>query len=167
MQVRYGANPQDFKKYNTQEIRDEFLVEKIFSQDEINLTYSHIDRIIFGGVEPVNKKINLEDGLNVKKDLGVNFFLENRELGIINIGGKGKVIVDNKEYVLDNLNALYVGKGHKEVIFANVDKAKFFLASAPAHEAKETVLISSDKAKKIPCGDALTSNKRIIWLIIL
>lgn len=166
MQVRYGANPKDFKKYNTKEIREEFLIENIFKEDEINLTYSHIDRIIFGGAKPNNKELNLEEAIDVKKELGMNYFLEARELGIINIGSKGMVIVDDEEYELDNLNALYVGKGHKKVTFKAIENPKFYLASAPAHEVKKTVLINMDNAKKVPCGDSLTSNKRVINQLI-
>ena len=125
MQTRYGTNPKDFKKYDTTEIREEFLVEKIFASDEINLTYSHIDRIIFGGAMPVKNKLNLETAVNSSKDLGSNYFLENRELGIINIGGQGKIIVDEEEYILDNLNALYIGKDHQKVEFINLDNPKF------------------------------------------
>lgn len=166
MQVRYGANPKDFKKYDTKQIRDEFLVEDIFKEDEINLTYSHIDRIIFGGATPRNKKIVLDENVDVKKDLGMNYFLESREMGIINIGSKGRVIVDDKEYELDNLNALYIGKGHKNVVFEAIEEPKFYLASAPAHEEKETVLVNMANAKKVPCGDSLNSNKRVINQLI-
>ena len=90
MDIRFGANPKDFKKYDTKEIRDEFLVEKIFESDKINLTYSHIDRIIFGGAMPNKKELVLDDAIDVSKELGMNYFLESRELGIINIGGKEK-----------------------------------------------------------------------------
>ena len=166
MKVRYGANPKDFKHYTTKEIRKEFLVKKIFSKDEILLTYSHIDRIIFGGAMPISKPLVLDEAMDVKKELGMNYFLESRELGIINIGTKGKVVVDDKEYVLDNLNALYVGKNHKRIIFENIENAKFYLASAPAHEEKETVLINMENAKRVPCGDGKTSNKRVINQLI-
>ncbi len=166
MQTRYGTNPKDFKKYDTTEIREEFLVEKIFASDEINLTYSHIDRIIFGGAMPVKNKLNLETAVNSSKDLGSNYFLENRELGIINIGGQGKVVVDEEEYILDNLNALYIGKGHQKVEFVNLDNPKFFLASCAAHQEKPNVLIDNAKARKVPCGDNLTSNKRVINQLI-
>lgn len=166
MEVRYGANPKDFKKYNTEDIRNEFLVEDIFKVDEINLTYSHIDRIIFGGAMPKSKSLSLDESIDVKKELGMNFFLESRELGIINIGTKGKVIVDDKEYVLDNLNALYIGKGHKEVVFQAIENPEFYLASAPAHQEKETVLINMANAKKVPCGATETSNKRVINQLI-
>lgn len=166
MQVRYGANPKDFKKYNTEEIRDEFLVEDIFKKDEINLTYSHIDRIIFGGAQPKTTELVLDDAIDVKKDLGMTYFLESREMGIINIGSKGTVIVDEEEYELDNLNALYIGKGHKSVIFKAIEEPKFYIASAPAHEVKETVLINMENAKKVPCGDSATSNKRVINQLI-
>ncbi len=166
MQTRYGANPKDFQKYDTDEIREEFLIEKIFVSDEINLTYSHIDRIIFGGAMPNKNKLNLDTALNCQKDLGSNYFLENRELGIINIGGQGKIIVDKKEYILDNLNALYIGKGHQKIEFVNIDNPKFFLASCAAHMEKPTVLIDNAKARKVPCGDSLTSNKRVINQLI-
>ncbi len=166
MNVRYGANPKDFKKYDTQQIRDEFLVENIFQKDKINLTYSHIDRIIFGGAEPKNKELILDQAIDVKKDLGMNYFLESRELGIINIGSKGSVIVDEEEYELDNLNALYVGKGHHNIVFKAIENPKFYLASAPAHENKPTVLVNIKNAKKVDCGSSQTSNKRVINQLI-
>lgn len=166
MEVRYGCNPRDFKKYNTKEIRDEFLVEKIFEEDKILLNYSHIDRIIFGGAMPKNTDLILDEAIDVKKELGMNYFLESRELGIINIGAKGRIIVDDEEYELDNLNALYIGKGHQKIVFKNIDGAKFYLASAPAHEEKKTVLINMNNAKKVPCGDSSTSNKRVINQLI-
>lgn len=166
MKVRYGANPQDFKKYDTKQIREEFLVEDIFKEDEINLTYSHIDRIIFGGAQPKTKELILDEAVDVKKELGMNYFLESREMGIINIGSKGKIIVDDEEFELDNLNALYIGKGHKNVVFIAIEEPKFYIASAPAHETKDTVLINMDNAKKVPCGDSATSNKRVINQLI-
>ena len=166
METRYGTNPKDFKEYDTKKIRDEFLVTNIFEKNKVNLTYSHIDRIIFGGAMPISKELILDECLDVKKDLGLDYFLESRELGIINIGGVGKVVVDDKEYKLDNLNALYIGKGHKVVKFINIDNPKFYLASAPAHEEKQTVLINMENAKKVACGDSLTSNKRVINQLI-
>ncbi len=166
MEKRYGTNPNDFKKYNTEEIRKEFLVENIFKDDQINFTYSFIDRIIFGGVKPVKKKLVLDQEIDAQKEIGMNYFLEAREMGIINIGGKGKVIVDKQEYILDNLNALYIKKGCKEIIFENIDNPKFFVASASAHEEKETKLINFTNAKKVPCGEDKTSNKRIINQLI-
>ena len=166
MKTRYGANPKDFKKYDTKEIREEFLVEDIFKEDNINLTYSHIDRIIFGGAYPVKKTLKLNEAIDVKKELGMNYFLENRELGIINIGQEGKVIADGKEYILDNLNALYLPSGTKDVEFQDIKGAKFYLASAFAPRQTKPMLIDYEKAKKVPCGDIKTSNKRVINQLI-
>ena len=123
--------------------------------------YSHIDRIIVGGIFPITEKIKLKG----EKELGSNFFLERRELGIINIGGPGIIILDDEEFSLNNKDAIYVGLGIKEVFFKSLDiknPAKFYLNSAPAHCKYPTALITLEKARKLKMGDISTSNKRII-----
>ena len=130
-------------------------------ENEIKLVYSHIDRIIVGGVFPITEKIKLKGG----KELGSNFFLERRELGVINIGGPGIIILDNEEFILNNKDAIYIGLGIKEVFFKSLDiknPAKFYLNSAPAHCKYPTTLITLEKAKKVKMGDTSTSNKRTI-----
>ena len=161
MEIRYASNNKDAKNYDTQRLRDEYLIENLFMENEIKLVYSHIDRIIVGGVFPITEKIKLKGG----KELGSNFFLERRELGVINIGGPGIIILDNEEFILNNKDAIYIGLGIKEVFFKSLDiknPAKFYLNSAPAHCKYPTTLITLEKAKKVKMGDTSTSNKRII-----
>ncbi|WP_338971442.1 5-dehydro-4-deoxy-D-glucuronate isomerase [Fusobacterium nucleatum] len=161
MEIRYASSNKDAKNYDTQRLRDEYLIENLFMENEIKLVYSHIDRIIVGGIFPITEKIKLKG----EKELGSNFFLERRELGIINIGGPGIIILDDEEFSLNNKDAIYVGLGIKEVFFKSLDiknPAKFYLNSAPAHCKYPTALITLEKARKLKMGDISTSNKRII-----
>lgn len=161
MEIRYSNHPEDSKHYTTEELRKNYLVEEIFKSNEVKLTYSHYDRIIFGGAMPVNTKLSLAAG----KELGVEYFLQRRELGVINIGGSGIITLDGVEYSLDNKDGLYVGMGVKDVQFESVDAkkpAKFYINSAPAHTAYPTVKIGLDKANKVHLGDKLNSNERTI-----
>ena len=161
MEIRYASNNKDAKNYDTQRLRDEYLIENLFMENKIKLVYSHIDRIIVGGIFPITEKIKLKGG----KELGSNFFLERRELGVINIGGPGIIILDDEEFSLNNKDTIYVGLGIKEVFFKSLDiknPAKFYLNSAPAHCKYPTALITLEKARKVKMGDISTSNKRII-----
>ncbi len=162
MRTRYANNPRDSKRYDTEELRENYLVEDIFKDDQIELVYSHVDRIIFGGIKPVYKKLKLEAG----KEMGVDYFLERRELGIINIGGKAIVTIDGTEYELKEKDGLYVGKGNKEVSFKSVnpeEPAKLYVNSVPAHKEYETVKIDIEKANPVRLGDNKTLNKRTIY----
>jgi len=162
LDVRYNNHPLDSKKYDTQTLRDRYLIEKVFGVDELLLTYSHHDRFIAGGAMPVNKEVVLP----VTKDLGTDFFLERRELGVINVGGAGYVIVDGKKYEMVAKDGLYVSKGTKEVKFGSLDKknpAKFWLNSSPAHQVYSTTHIPFAKATPREVGDAKTLNKRTIY----
>lgn len=161
LEVRYANHPADSKKYDTAELRKHYLMEKVFEKDEILLVYSHQDRIIAGGVMPVTKTLKLEtnDALRAK------YFLERRELGIINIGGAGIVKLDGETYNVKSKDGLYVGMGTVDVEFSSVDEnnpAKFYIASAPAHKTYPTYYIDFEKANHRPCGDAKTLNKRVI-----
>ncbi len=161
LDIRYANHPDDSKHYDTEELRSKYLIEKVFDKDQILLTYSHQDRIIAGGAMPVDEKLALE----ATKELGSDYFLERREMGIINIGGKGEVILDGKAYTLDKTDGLYVGMGTKEVLFTSLDKsnpAKFYINSAPAHHKYETVIITKEKANHVACGEAENVNKRVI-----
>jgi 4-deoxy-L-threo-5-hexosulose-uronate ketol-isomerase len=161
MEIRYASSNKDSKNYDTKRLREEYLIENLFIENEIKLVYSHIDRIIIGGIFPITEKIKLKGG----KELGSNFFLERRELGVINIGGPGIIILDDEEFSLNNKDAIYVGLGIKEVFFKSLDiknPAKFYLNSAPAHYKYPTALITLEKARKVKMGDISTSNKRII-----
>lgn len=162
MRTRYANNPRDSKRYDTEELRENYLVEDIFKDDQIELVYSHVDRIIFGGIKPVYKELKLEAG----KEMGVDYFLERRELGIINIGGKAIVTIDGTEYELKEKDGLYVGKGNKEVSFKSVnpeEPAKLYVNSVPAHKEYETVKIDIEKANPVRLGDNKTLNKRTIY----
>ena len=162
MRNRYANNPKDSKRYDTEELRENYLVEDIFKDDQIELVYSHVDRIIFGGIKPVYKELKLEAG----KEMGVDYFLEGRELGIINIGGKAIVTIDGTEYELKEKDGLYVGKGNKEVSFKSVnpeEPAKLYVNSVPAHKEYETVKIDIEKANPVRLGDNKTLNKRTIY----
>ena len=162
MRTRYANNPRDSKRYDTEELRENYLVEDIFKDDQIELAYSHVDRIIFGGIKPVYKELKLEAG----KEMGVDYFLERRELGIINIGGKAIVTIDGTEYELKEKDGLYVGKGNKEVSFKSVnpeEPAKLYVNSVPAHKEYETVKIDIEKANPVRLGDNKTLNKRTIY----
>lgn len=169
MDIRYGGNPQDVKHYTTEELRKEFLIENLFELGKKNMTYSHIDRIIVAGICPGSHVIELADDVDVMKELGTSYFLERRELGVINIGATGKVSVDGVEYVLENKDALYIGKETKKVEFISNDPqnpAKFYVNCAPAHMVYPTKHISMKEAKKVPCGTEAEGNKRVINQLI-
>ena len=143
VRMQTACNPQDVKTYDTQRLRSSFMMEKVMAADEINLTYSMYDRFIFGGAVPVNKELTLDTFDALKAP----YFLFNRELGVINIGGEGIVTVDGKEYPMKYKEALYVGCGNKEVTFKSNDAAKpakFYINSAPAYKPYVTQLITTD-----------------------
>ncbi|WP_088042579.1 5-dehydro-4-deoxy-D-glucuronate isomerase [Bacillus sp. EAC] len=162
MKTRYAIHPEDMKKYTTEDLRREFLVETLFEPGQVHLTYTHNDRMIFGGVTPA------EDELAIKldKDLGVEYFLERRELGIINVGGDGSVILDGAEYDMKARDGLYVGKGTREVSFLSKDAgnpAKFYLNSTPAHHTYPTVKIDINEIVPLETGESGTLNERKIY----
>ena len=162
MEIRHINLLEDFKHYTTDLLRKHFLVERIFVKGEINLTYSHLDRIIFGGIMPAENPLNLEAG----RELGTEYFLERRELGIINIGDAGIVSVDGNEYQLEAKDGLYVGRGMRNVTFSSIDKdkpAKFYISSTPAHASYPTVKIDIKNANHVHLGSLNTSNERTIY----
>ena len=162
---RYASNPNDANKYSTNELREHFLIEKLFSKNEINLTYSMYDRYIVGGAMPSGKSLKLETIPYLKSEN----FLERRELGIVNVGGKGSVSVDGNVYELNKKEALYVGQGVKEVIFSSADEgqALFYINSAPAHKGFPTKKVGKDDAEVIQLGDEKFANKRILNKLIV
>ena len=162
MNNRYANHPSDSKKYDTDQLRQHYMVEEIFIDDKIELTYSHVDRIIFGGIKPVNESLKLEAG----KSMGVDYFLERREMGVINVGGEGTVSIDGEEFRLNNKDGLYIGKGNKDIIFSSLNSenpAKFYINSVPAHKEYKTVKIEIEKANPVKMGDNSTLNKRTIY----
>ncbi len=159
--VRYANHPDDSALYDTEELREKYLIESLFEADEISLTYSHQDRIIAGGVMPVKKVLSL----GTFKELATEYFLERRELGLINIGGAGTVTLDGKKYEIGFKEGLYVGMGTKQVEFASADAkkpAKFYINSCPAHKTYPTVYITKDMAVHRPLGTAENMNKRVV-----
>ena len=162
MNNRYANHPIDSKSYDTKQLREHYLVEEVFIDDKIELTYSHVDRIIFGGIKPVKESLKLEAG----KSMGVDYFLERREMGVINIGGEGIVSIDGEEFTLNNKDGLYIGKGNKDIIFKSLNQsnpAKFYINSVPAHKEYKTVKIDIEKANPVKMGDNSTLNKRTIY----
>ena len=163
MQVRQSIHSDHARQLDTAGLRREFLIENIFTPDNYTMTYSHIDRIIVGGVMPLGSSVTI--GAEVGKQLGVSYFLERRELGVINIGGPGIIEVDGKVWEIGNQQALYVGMGAQSVIFKSVDAAqpaKFYYNSAPAHTRYPDKKITLEEASPTTLGDPATSNRRTI-----
>ncbi len=164
-EFRYAHHPNDAKNYTTEELRREFLINDLFVENQIKLVYTMYDRLIVGGIMPVNQALTLE----TIDELKAPYFLERRELGIINVGGKGKVTVNGTVYELNNKEALYIGKGNKEVIFeaVNGDQPYFYINSAPAHHAFPTKKITKAEAEIVELGDAKYANRRTINKLIV
>jgi 4-deoxy-L-threo-5-hexosulose-uronate ketol-isomerase len=161
IESRYSTHPNMIETCNTDDLREHFLIESIFENDEIVFTYSHVERLVVGGAKPVNTALTLETCVEV----GADPFLERRELGIINIGQAGSVSVDGTVYQVGPRDGLYLGKGCTEVIFTSADAAnpaKFYLASTPAHETHPTTLIPHGKARRLELGSTETANERTI-----
>ncbi|AKO92206.1 MULTISPECIES: 5-dehydro-4-deoxy-D-glucuronate isomerase [Priestia] len=165
METRYAHHPEDVKHQTTEELRKNFLVETLFEKDRVHLTYTHNDRMIFGGVTPGTEELTIQ----LDKELGVNYFLERRELGIINIGDEGTVILDGVEYEMKGRDGLYVGRGTKDVRFRSKDAnkpAKFYINSTPAHHTYPTVKIDIKEIDPLHKGEQATLNERNIYQYI-
>ena len=165
MDIRYSCNQRDFKRYTTEETRNEFLITGLYKADEVVSVYSHVDRMVTFGCMPVNEVVSLDKGLDVWHNFGTKYVLERREIGIFNLGGSGKIVADGVEYALGYKDCLYIAMGTKEVTFASDDKenpARFYMVSAPAHTRYETKLITIAEAAKRPLGALETCNKRVI-----
>ncbi len=165
MDIRFAANPADFKHYTTDRLRQDFLMESLFVVGDLNLVYSHYDRVITGGVVPTIGQIGLSNPAPLRAD----YFLERRELGIINVGNSGQVIADGVTYSLANKECLYLGKGTKDVAFLSEDEAnpaKFYLLSSPAHTAYPAATMTLAEASPIETGAAETANCRTIYKFI-
>lgn len=164
-EFRYASHPKDAQQYSTQELRAHFLIEKLFVENTVQLTYSMYDRYIVGGVMPANHSVALETIPYLKSD----YFLERRELGVINVGGTGKVVVDGEEFTLEKKEALYVGKGAKEVVFTSLEgeQALFYLNSAPAHTSHPTTKVGKEDAEVIQLGEEKYANKRELNKLIV
>ena len=166
MELRTASSPRDVKTYDTARLREEFLIQDLFRPDEVKMVYSHIDRIITGAAMPVNKALTLAAG----EELRAEYFLQRREMGIINIGGEGKVTVDGTVYTLRHRDGIYVGRGCKDVVMESVDSAKpakFYFNSTPAHKAYPTVYIRPEDCVNVELGSLEQSNHRNICKYIL
>ncbi|MFC0473316.1 5-dehydro-4-deoxy-D-glucuronate isomerase [Halalkalibacter kiskunsagensis] len=162
MEIRHATNPVDSKQYTTEKLRNEFLIESLFVSGEINMVYSHYDRVVVGGAIPTSQALTLDAGDALKTD----YFLERREIGIVNIGPKGKVVVDGEEFELNKRDCLYVGLGKKEVTFHSVDPsnpARFYLVSTNAHKEYPTKVLPIADAEPTKLGSDSESNNRTIY----
>ena len=165
MEIRFQNSPKETASMHTVELRKNFVCESLMQDDKINLVYSHYDRMIIGGVKPVHSTIGLEN----QEELKAGYFLERREMGIINVGGAGKVMVNGQAYELEKLDCLYLGKETTDVNFQSADAgdpALFYLLSVPAHHIYPTVKMSRQEASPVALGTVETSNQRTIYKYI-
>ncbi|MDO4547757.1 MAG: 5-dehydro-4-deoxy-D-glucuronate isomerase [Clostridia bacterium] len=165
MQVRYSSSPEAVRGYDTDAIRREFLIEDLFAENSLNLVYSHIDRIIVGGCVPV-EPVSLPSG----EALHGEYFLERREMGVINIGGPARVKVDEAAFELRHKDGLYIGMGAKDVVFESVEAsnpARIYINSTPAHRTCPTALIRPEDCVRVELGSIEQSNHRMITKYIL
>ena len=165
MQIRFQNSPKETSQMTTQQLRENFLVQGLMQPGKIQLTYSHYDRMIIGGAMPTTAAINLSN----EGELKANYFLERREMGIINVGGKGAVYADGISYDIEKLECVYLAKGTLEVNFSSFsaeDPAMFYLLSVPAHHAFANRKMAKAEASPVHLGDISTSNKRTIYKYI-
>lgn len=161
MKAIHSVHPGDFKSYQTEQIRDRFLMDGLVKPDALECVYTHYDRMVIGVAHPVTQTLLLENYPNLKAD----YFLERREIGIINVAGDGEVSADGVSYQLKKLDCLYIGKGVKDVLFTAIDAANppvFYLLSSPAHQNYPTALMPIEEAEKLHTGSGATANKRTI-----
>ncbi|MBK6936698.1 MAG: 5-dehydro-4-deoxy-D-glucuronate isomerase [Chitinophagaceae bacterium] len=165
MEIRFAVGPEETKQFDTQKLIDNFLVKNLMVSDQLKLVYTHYDRVIVGGAVPVNKTLILPNHPELRAD----YFLERREMGIINVGGKGIVTADGKKFELEKLSCLYLGKGTKKVTFASVSKkspAIFYILSSPAHAVYPATVLTKEQASPVELGAPETANKRTIYKYI-
>jgi 4-deoxy-L-threo-5-hexosulose-uronate ketol-isomerase len=165
VKTRYTHSPDDIVHYSTEQLRKEFLVESIFVPGEVELTYTHNDRMIFGGVMPTVEPLSIQ----LSSELGVSYFLERRELGVINIGGPGTIVIEGNEESMKKQDGYYIGKETKELAFKSDDPAnpaKFYVVSTPAHHKYPNVKISIDDITPRLAGEPKTLNERKIYQYI-
>lgn len=165
MQIRFQHSPKETSQMNTQQLRENFLIQNLMQAGKIELVYSHFDRLIIGGAVPTSAAISLPN----EDELKANFFLERREMGIINVGSKGTVTADGVAYEIDKLECVYLGKGTKEVSFSSNTAdtpAHFYILSLPAHHTYPNKKMTKDEAAPVNLGDISTSNKRTIYKYI-
>lgn len=164
MKINYNSNPQDARQYDTQRLRDEFLTEDLFQADSVQIVYTHIDRLVILGVSPTTRELTLDEFID-KKAFGTDFFLQRRELGIINLGGAAVIETNQESFELGNQDALYIGLGKENIRFRSLDTqnpAQFYCLSAPAHHAYEAKIIRKQDANKIELGSKANANERLL-----
>ena len=138
MDVRYSANQRDAKRYTTQELRNEFLIQDLYQPDTVQAVYSHVDRMVTLGIMPVNEVVSIDKGIDIWHNFGTQYFLERREAGFFNLGGSGVCTVDGTDYPMGHKDCIYITQGAKSVVFQSDDPglpARFYGVSAPAHRA--------------------------------
>ena len=165
METRHAHHPDQVRAMDTAALRRHFLIQDLFRPGELRTVYSHVDRVITGGAVPQERPLELA----ASKELGVEYFLQRRELGILNLGGAGTVRVDGRDHALGRRDGLYVGMGARQVSFRSAQAAtpaRFFLLSAPAHAAHPTRLVTVENARKLELGSAQEANARTIHQII-
>lgn len=159
--VRHASHPDAVRGFDTETLRRHFLVETVFSVGEIRLTYSNYDRMVIGGAMPLAAGLTL----SAPKAIGQETFLSERELGVLNVGGAGRVVADGNAHALSKYDCLYLGRGSVDVRFESADAgnpAKFYLVSTPAHASHPTVLLTPERARRLTPGEAATANRRAI-----
>lgn len=163
--VRHAIHPADSKGYDTAKLREHYLMEDLFQKDSVQAVYTLYDRLIVGGVQPVEKDVKLETFPTLRAE----HFLDRRELGVINVGAESSISVDGKTFTLANKEALYVGKGTKEVIFhpSKSGETFFYFNSAPAHRANPTKKVSLEEAETVELGSPENSNHRVIRKVLI
>ncbi|WEK38208.1 MAG: 5-dehydro-4-deoxy-D-glucuronate isomerase [Candidatus Pseudobacter hemicellulosilyticus] len=165
MEIRFQQSPKETSSMDTQQLRDNFLMPGLMQDNQVNLVYSHYDRVIIGGAKPAGQAVELPNDPELRAD----YFLERREIGIINVGGAGTVEADGESFSLNKLDALYLGKGTKKVSFKSADAkapAVFFLLSAPAHQTYPNRKLGKEEASPVELGDQSTANRRTIYKYI-
>jgi 4-deoxy-L-threo-5-hexosulose-uronate ketol-isomerase len=166
MDIRYASHPNEVKQFDTERLQSEFQINALFAPNEIKLVYSHVDRFIIGGVLPITGSLQLQAD---KKEMAADYFLERREIGIINVGGRGTITVDGTVYNMDPKDCIYIGLGSKDITFASenaTDPAKYYFNSTPAHKTYPTVKAAISEATPAHLGSINTSNERTIYKYI-
>lgn len=167
MEVRYSPDKEGFKRFTTEEVRNSFLIDKLFLKNQLTVVYSDVDRSITGSAVPVGKTLKLTAS---KKEMAADYFTQRREIGIINIGGKGSITIAKKNYKMNNIDALYIGRGAKNISFKSSDSknpAMYYFVSYPAHTSYPTKQVKLEDAESVHLGSVADSNKRTIHKYIL
>jgi len=162
IEIRQAIHPDHFTAMDTEELRENFLIDPVFVPGEVRMVYSMYDRIIAGGIVPTDAALSLETG----PELATEFFLQRREMGLINLGGTGTITVDGRTYPMKRRDGIYIGMGARDVSFSSddaADPARFYLASTTAHHAYPTVQVAFEDARRVDLGDIAQSNKRTIY----